>query len=151
VAGDKFALGPALDSGVLLLGRRTWQLFAQLWPSRVDVFSEKMNAIPKLVASRSLGHVDGWNNSTLLKGDLIEEISVRKQTQDVIVAGSVSIVSTLMADNLIDQYRLLIFPSVLGQGRRLFDQARVPHDLDFASVESAGHAVRAVYNRRTTT
>jgi dihydrofolate reductase len=148
VAGDKFKMGDVLDTGVLLLGRLTWQLFSQIWPSRVDEFSHKMNAMPKLVASRSLDHVDGWNNSTLLKGDLVEEVTVRKQTQDVIVTGSVCVVDTLMAHDLIDQYRLLIFPTVLGQGRRLFDQPRVPFDLDFDSAESAGQAVRVVYNRR---
>jgi dihydrofolate reductase len=150
MAGDKFKMGEMLDTGVLLLGRVTWQLFSQIWPSRVDEFSQKMNALPKLVASRSLDHVDGWNNSTLLRGDLVEEVSLRRQTQDVIVTGSASVVDTLMAHDLIDQYRLLIFPTVLGQGRRLFDQPPRPFDLDFASVESAGKAVRVVYNRTPT-
>jgi dihydrofolate reductase len=150
MAGDKFKMGEMLDTGVLLLGRVTWQLFSQIWPSRVDEFSQKMNALPKLVASRSLDHVDGWNNSTLLRGDLVEEVSLRRQTQDVIITGSASVVDTLMAHDLIDQYRLLIFPTVLGQGRRLFDQTPRPFDLDFASVESAGKAVRVVYNRTPT-
>ena len=67
VAGDKFALAEVLDSGTMLLGRRTWQMFAQIWPGRDDDFSAKMNAIPKLVASRSLDKADEWQNSTVLR------------------------------------------------------------------------------------
>ena len=67
-AGDKFGLGEVLDTGVMLLGRRTWQLFAKIWPGRDDPFSAKMNAMPKLVVSRSLEHAAGWQNSTVLRG-----------------------------------------------------------------------------------
>src|SRR3954454_221030 len=67
VAGDKFGLGEVLDTGAMLLGRVTWELFARIWPSRDDEFSRKMNAIPKLVVSRSLDHAEGWSNSTLLR------------------------------------------------------------------------------------
>ena len=118
VAGDKFKLGEVLDAGVMLLGRVTWQLFSRIWPSRDDEFSRKMNAIPKLVASRSLDHVKEWDNSTLLEGDLVAEVSKLKQAQDIVVAGSASIVEALRAHDLIDQYRLLVFPTALGQGRR---------------------------------
>jgi dihydrofolate reductase len=144
VAGDKFDLGEVLDTGVMLLGRVTWQLFSGIWAPREDEFSQKMNAIPKLVASRSLESVDGWRNSTLLRGDLAEEVAERRQSQDVVVAGSASIVDALRTHDLIDQYRLLVFPTVLGAGRRLFDQ---PLGLDLTSAEKVGHAVRLVYDR----
>jgi dihydrofolate reductase len=147
VAGDKFKLEEVLDTGVMLLGQVTWQLFSRIWPSRDDEFSRKMNAIPKLVASRSLSQVGAWSNSTLLRGDLVEEVSKRKQTQDIVVAGSVSIVDALRAHDLIDQYRLLVFPIVLGQGRRLFDQPTRPIGLDLVAAESVGQAVRLVYDR----
>jgi dihydrofolate reductase len=147
VAGDKFKLEEVLDTGVMLLGRVTWQLFSRIWPSRDDEFSRKMNAIPKLVASRSLGHVGAWSNSTLLRSDLVEEVSKRKQTQDVVVAGSASLVDALRAHDLVDQYRLLVFPTVIGQGRRLFDQPGRPIGLDLAAAESVGQVVRLVYDR----
>ncbi|TMR89969.1 dihydrofolate reductase family protein, partial [Nonomuraea basaltis] len=147
VAGDKFELGEVLDTGAMLLGRVTWQLFSGIWPSRDDEFSRKMNAIPKLVASRSLDHVDGWRNSTLLQGDLVEEVSKRKQSQDVVVAGSAGIVDALRAYDLIDQYRLLVFPIVLGQGRRLFGRPGQPIGLNLVAAEPVGQAVRLVYDR----
>jgi dihydrofolate reductase len=147
VAGDKFKLGEVLDTGAMLLGRVTWQLFARIWPGRDDEFSRKMNAISKLVASRSLDRVDGWSNSTLLRGDLVDEVTRRSQTQDVVVAGSAGIVDELRAHELIDQYRLLVFPTVIGQGRRLFDQPGQPIGLSLLAAEAVGPAVRLVYDR----
>jgi dihydrofolate reductase len=140
VAGDKFALGEVLDTGVMLLGRATWELFARIWPGREDEFSRKMNAIPKLVATRSLTGVDGWANSSLLRGDLLTEVA--KIERDVVVAGSTSVVDQLGA--LVDEYRLLVFPTVLGQGRRLFER---PASLELVSAERLGPAVRLCYGR----
>ena len=68
VAGDKFGLGEVLDTGTMLLGHRTWKLFSKIWPGRVDEFSVKMNAMPKLVVSRSLERATEWQNSTVLEG-----------------------------------------------------------------------------------
>ncbi len=144
VDGDKFELGTVLDTGVMLLGRVTWQLFSRIWPARDDAFSRKMNAMPKLVASRSLGDVGAWDNSALLRGDLVDEVARRGKNQDIVVAGSGSVVGALREHDLIDQYRLLVFPVVLGQGRRLFDG---PAGLELAAVERAGQAVRLVYDR----
>src|SRR5262245_45098024 len=101
VAGDKFALGPLLDSGVMLLGRTTWQLFSKIWPGREDDFSRKMNAMPKLVASRSLVSVDDWANSTLLRGDLTEAVAAEQR--DIVITGSMSLVEQL--GDLVDEYR----------------------------------------------
>ena len=126
VAGDKFGLGEVLGTGAMLLGRRTWQLFARIWPGRDDPFSAKMNAMPKLVVSRSLEHADGWQNSTVLPGDLVTEVGKRKQERDIVIAGSTSVVRTLMAHDLIDEYRLLVFPLVLGAGTRLFPDGTGP-------------------------
>src|SRR3954451_21395759 len=75
VAGDKFRLGPILDTGVLLLGRSTWELFSRLWPNRTDEFSQAMNRIPKLVVSKSSPTLDAWSNSSPLEGDLLEEVA----------------------------------------------------------------------------
>jgi len=101
VAGDPFRLGEVLDAGALLLGRRTWELFAGIWPGRDDPFSAKMNAMPKLVASRSLEQAAGWQNSAVLHGDLATEAGKRKQEQDILVMGSASVVRVLMAHDLV--------------------------------------------------
>jgi dihydrofolate reductase len=147
VAGDKFRLGELLDTGALLLGRATWQHFTTIWPSRTDEFSTKMNRILKLVASRSLDRVDEWDNSTLVRGDLVEEAMRRKAAQDVVVMGSRSVVQTLMAHDLVDEYRLLVFPTVLGEGSRLFDDHVAPVELELAAAEPVGPAVFMVYRR----
>ena len=123
VAGDKFNMGEVLDTGTMLLGRRTWQLFSKIWPDRDDEFSAKMNAMPKLVASRSLRQATEWHNSTVLQGDLVAAVRERKPAHDIIVTGSTSIVRTLMAHDLVDEYRLLVFPLVLSTGERLFPTA----------------------------
>lgn len=150
VAGDKFQLGQVLDTGVMLLGRLTWQRFSRIWPSRVDAFSRQMNAIPKLVASRSLEHLEEWDNSALLQGDLVDEVAKLKLARDVVVTGSVAVVDALKAHDLVDQYRLLVFPTVLGRGRRLFDEPGQPIDLELVTAEGVGQAVLLVYNRMPT-
>ena len=147
VAGDKFALGEVLDTGTMLLGRRTWQLFAGIWPGRDDPFSAKMNAMPKLVVSRSLEHAAEWQNSTVLQGDLVTEVQKRKQTHDIVITGSASVVRTLMAHDLVDEYRLLVFPLVLGTGTRLFPDGTPPVNLALVSAETSGAAVRIIYTR----
>jgi dihydrofolate reductase len=147
VAGDKFKLGQLLDTSALLLGRRTWQHFTGIWPTRIDEFSTKLNRMRKLVASESLDRVDGWNNSELLHGDLVVEVKRRKGEQDLIVVGSDSLVQTLMQHDLVDEYRLLIFPIVLGEGRRLFRDGIPPITLRLAKVEQSGEAVLVTYQR----
>jgi dihydrofolate reductase len=146
VAGDKFKLGELLDTGALLLGRQTWQLFAQIWPSRDDAFSTKMNTIPKLVASRTLTRVDEWQNSQLLQGDLVAEVVARKVTQDLIVVGSASVAQTLIAHDLVDEFRLKVFPLVIGTGTRLFDGG-TPVELELVSTEQSGAAALLTYER----
>lgn len=145
VAGDKFRLGSVLDDGVMLLGRSTWQLFSRLWPGRDDPFSSRMNAVPKLVASRTLIDTSAWANSQVIDGDLID--AVKREQRDVIITGSLSIVHALMAEDLIDEYRLLIFPTILGTGDRLFPADGPPAYLECLSAEPAGAAVLTRYGR----
>ena len=147
VAGDPFGLSEALDTGALLLGRRTWQMFAGIWPGRDDPFSAKMNAMPKLVMSRSLEHADGWQNSAVLRGDLVTEVGKRTAEQDIVVMGSASVVRALMAHDLVDEYRLLVFPVILGAGTRLFPDGTAAADLALVSAGTRGAAVRLVYTR----
>ena len=151
VAGDKFGLGEVLDTGTMLLGRRTWQLFAGIWPGRDDEFSARLNAMPKLVASRSLDQADAWQNSAVLGGDLLAAVRERKQAHDIVVAGSASIVRALAADDLVDEYRILVFPLVLGTGERLFPDGSQPADLALVTAETVGSAVRLVYTRQAGT
>lgn len=121
--GDKFKLDEVMDADALLLGRVTYQGFAKAWPSRTDEagFADKMNSMPKFVVSTTLEAAE-WNNSTLIKGDVAEEVSKLKEQPggDLLVAGSCSLVHTLMQHDLIDEYRLMVFPVVLGSGKRLF-------------------------------
>ncbi|SEF37910.1 Dihydrofolate reductase [Amycolatopsis pretoriensis] len=143
VAGDKFRLGTLLDTGTLLLGRKTWELFSKLWPGRTDEFSVRLNNATKLVASHSLEGVSAWQNSTLLRGDLVAE--VEKNEGDVIVIGSVGVAQTLARHGLVDEYRLLVFPTAVGAGRRLFE---TPADLDLVATTQVGAAILSTYRTR---
>src|SRR3569833_801120 len=145
VAGDKFRLGRVLDEGALLLGRTTWELFSGLWPNRDDPFSRRMNAAPKRVVSRTLTDTSAWAGSTVVEGDLIE--AVRREPRDLVVAGSLSVVRALMAEDLIDEYRLLTFPTVLGTGEPLFPAGGPPVHLEWHAAEPAGAAVLTRYGR----
>ena len=144
VAGDKFRLGSVLDNGVLLLGRRTWQLFSRIWPGRDDPFASRMNAVPKLVASRTLTDASAWANSQAV-GDAID--AVKREQRDVIITGSLSVVHPLIAADLVDEYRLLTFPTILGTGERLFPAGGPPADLECLAAEQSGAAVLARYGR----
>jgi dihydrofolate reductase len=152
VTGDPFRLSEVLDTGALLLGRRTWEQFTKIWPGRDDPFSAKMNAMPKFVASRSLDSAADWaadwQNSTVLRGDLTAEVRARKQAQEIVVMGSASVTRTLMASDLVDEYRLMVFPLIVGEGTRLFPEGTAPASLALVSADTVGPAVRLVYARQ---
>lgn len=119
----KFKFDELFASDALLLGRVTYQGFAAAWPTMTDAgeFAVRMNSLPKFVVSKTLEKVE-WNNARLLKGDVAEEVSRLKQQpgQDILVSGSGDLVHTLMQHDLIDEYRIMVHPVVLGSGRRLF-------------------------------
>jgi dihydrofolate reductase len=106
-----------------------------------------MNAMPKLVVSRSLEQAAEWKNSTVVQGDLAAKVQERKRTQDIMVMGSGSVVRTLMASDLVDEYRLIVFPLVLGEGTRLFPDGTAPVDLALASAQPTGPTVKLIYTR----
>ena len=106
-----------------------------------------MNRVQKLVASKTLERVDEWSNSVLLKGDLVEEVSKHKNQRDIILIGSDSLVQTFIRRDLVDEYRLLIFPVVLGEGRRLFKDEIRPINLRLVNVGQSGEAVLVTYRR----
>lgn len=147
VAGDKFRMGTRLDTGALLLGRATWQLFSHIWPGRSDDFSARMNAAPKWVVSRTLTDVSAWNNSRVLDGELTSAAQRLRGERDVIVIGSTSVVRTLMGHDLVDEYRLLVFPAVAGSGQHLFTSPAGASDLRLASAEQSDATALLCYEK----
>lgn len=119
--GDKFKLDEVMSSEALLLGRVTYEGFAAAWPSREGEFADKFNTMPKYVVSTSLGEPT-WNNSTVIEDDVAGEVARLKAQEggDILVNGSGRLITTLMEHDLVDEYRLMVFPLVLGSGRRLF-------------------------------
>ena len=145
VTGDKFRIGSVLDEGVLLLGRKTWEMFSGIWPGRDDPFSARMNAVPKLVATSTLTDTGAWANSQVVDGGIID--AVKREQRDVVIMGSLSLVHALVGTDLIDEYRLLTFPSILGAGERLFPADGPPTDLELVSAAQIGPTVLARYRR----
>ncbi len=144
-----FKLEELFASDALLLGRITYQGFAEAWPGRSDEagFADKMNGMAKYVVSSTLNKAE-WNNSTIIKSNIIEEIAKLKEQpgQDILVAGSGQLIKTLREHNLIDQYRLLVYPIVLGSGKRLFEEgAKAPLTLVSSKSYSTG-VVGLVYH-----
>jgi dihydrofolate reductase len=121
--GDKFKLDETMASEALLLGRRTYEGFAAAWPSRDGEFADKFNAMPKYVVSSTLEDPQ-WNNSTVLTGDLTDEVARLKENHDgdIVVHGSATLVQALLEHDLIDALHLMVFPVVLGTGQRLFGE-----------------------------
>lgn len=107
----------------LLLGRVTYEGFAVAWPQSKDEGAPYFNSVRKYVVSTTLDKAE-WNNSRIIKGNVVEEISNLKQQdgQDIIVHGSAALVQTLMQHDLVDRYRLLVYPVIVGKGKRLFDE-----------------------------
>jgi dihydrofolate reductase len=117
----KTALDDAMGSEAMLLGRRTYEWMAARWPSRTGVLADMLNSQPKYVVSATLQH-PAWNNSTVLAGDVVSEVSGLKErlSGDIAVPGSFQLLHTLIEHDLVDELRLKIFPVVLGAGERLF-------------------------------
>lgn len=120
VAGDKFAYGPILQTGVFLFGRRTWEQFSKLWPGREDPFARALNAADKAVATRSAVNLGRWENSRVVSGDVIEWARQESVDRDVVIVGSGSLVDMFIGAGAVGEYRLRIFPTATGAGRRLF-------------------------------
>jgi dihydrofolate reductase len=122
--GDRFKLEETLGADALLLGRATYEGFAAAWPSRQGEFADKFNSMPKYVVSSTL-QAPSWNNSTVLAGDVVREVSSLRDGRagDIVVNGSAQLVQTLLEHDLIDELRLMVFPVVLGSGKRLFGEA----------------------------
>jgi dihydrofolate reductase len=133
--GNQFKLQETLETDVLLLGRVTYESFAGAWPSREGEFADKFNSMSKYVVSSTLEDPE-WNNTTVLRGDAVEEASTLKENTDGIVQvpGSLRLVQALIESDLVDELHLMVFPVVLGTGRRLFGQTS--EKTDWRLVES---------------
>ena len=140
--GDKFKYDELMASDALLLGRVTYGGFAAAWPSRTgDDFSDKMNSMRKIVVSTTLERAD-WNNSRIIKSNVVEELSKLKAREggDILVAGSGQLVHTLMQHDLVDEYRLMVFPVILGGGKRLFQGGSEKFALRLVEAKPVGSA-----------
>ena len=139
--GDKFKFDELMAADAQLLGRRTYQGFAAAWPSIKDEvgFAERMNPMPKYVVSNTLQTAD-WTNTTILRGSVLDEVAKLKQQpgRDLLVAGSAQLVRALAQHHLVDEYRLMIFPIVLGGGKRLFDDGVPPTPLRIVDSRQMG-------------
>jgi dihydrofolate reductase len=140
--GDKFKLDEAMDSEALLLGRKTYEGFAEAWPSREGEFADKFNNMPKYVVSSTLEDPE-WTNTTVLGGDLATEVSRLRQELDgdIVVHGSAQLVRALVDQGLVDQLRLMVFPVVLGAGKRLFGETSDKKGLRLADSKVVGDGV----------
>ncbi|MFG1926909.1 dihydrofolate reductase family protein [Cryptosporangium sp. NPDC048952] len=140
VSDDKFRLGARME--VQLYGRRTWEQFAQLWPSRDTSYARLMNSVPKYVATRGGIDASRWSNSSAIEGDPFAWL--KQEQRNVVVIGSTSLVHALAAADLVDEYRLITFPAVVGAGDRLFAE---PAELRFVSAEQTGVTTLTVLRR----
>jgi len=149
--GDKFKTDELFASDAALLGRKTYQEFEKAWSSRTGEFADKMNSMAKYVASTTLKKPE-WNNTTIIKSNIAQEVARLKNTpgQDILVAGSAQLVHTLIENDLVDEFRLMVFPIVLGKGKRLFNGASDKHALQLVKMEPVGSegVITLTYHRQ---
>jgi dihydrofolate reductase len=140
--GEKFTLDRTLGTEALLLGRRSYEFFAATWPSRGGALADKMNSLPKYIVSSTLEDPD-WNDSRVLKGDVVTEVSKLKQELDgeIVVLGSAQLARTLIEQDLVDELRLMIYPVVLGAGARLFGETSDKKPLRLVDTQTVGDGV----------
>jgi dihydrofolate reductase len=149
---ERFMSDATTGAGALLLGRRTYEIFAATWPyaDMNDPAVAAMNAVPKYVASRSIGN-PSWANSVVLGADLAEEVGRIKagSESETVVLGSGGLLGTLIEYDLVDEYRLLVFPLILGGGKRLFADGRSPRRLTLTATQPTPSGVLInTYRRR---
>ena len=149
--GDEFKLEETRSSEALLLGRVTYEGFAASWPSREGEFADRFNSMPKYVVSSTLESPE-WSNTTVLKGDVADEVAKLKQQHDgdVVVHGSPSLVQALLEHDLVDELRLMVFPVVLGAGKRLFGETSDKKPMRLAESRVVGDGVAILVFRPAT-
>jgi dihydrofolate reductase len=147
--GNKFKLDETMASDSLLLGRRTYEGFAAAWPSRDGEFADKFNSMPKYVVSSTLENPE-WTNTTVLKGDVAEQVGKLKQERDgdIVVHGSAQLVQSLLDQDLVDELRLMVYPVVLGSGKRLFGETSSKKPLQLVDSKVVGDGVEILTYQR---
>jgi dihydrofolate reductase len=142
---EQYKLNEALEAESHLLGRVTYEGFAAAWPEREGPFADKINSMPKYVVSSTLAEPLEWNNSTLIKGDVAAEVGKLKERDGgpILVAGSATLVHSLIENDLVDELRLMVFPVMVGGGKRPFpeSQQKKPFKLTDTHVFGSGVAV----------
>src|SRR5919109_3668658 len=138
----KVTLDEALGNEALLLGRRSYEWFAARWPSRSGELADRLNSLPKYVVSSTL-EAPAWNNSSVLKGGVLNDVSKLRQelNGEIVVAASFQLVHTLMEHDLVDELRLKIFPVVLGAGERLFGETSDKKPMRLVDTQTIGEGV----------
>jgi len=136
---NKLALDEALGAEAWLLGRRSYEFFAARWPSRSGQLADRLNSLPKYVVSSTLED-PAWNNTTVLKGDVVDEVSKLKQelNGEIVVPASFQLLRTLLEHDLVDELRLKIFPVVLGAGERLFGETSDKKPMRLVGTQTVG-------------
>ena len=140
--GDKFQLDEALGTEALLLGRRTYEFLAGVWPSRGGQLADRLNSMRKYVVSSTLENPD-WNNSTVVKGHALSEVSKLKQdlSGEINVPGSIRLARTLIEHDLADELRLMVYPVVLGAGERLFGETSNTKPMHLVDMQTVGDGI----------
>jgi dihydrofolate reductase len=144
--GDQFKLDEVMGADALLLGRATYEGFAAAWPEREGEFADKFNNMPKYVVSSTLGEPE-WNNSTVVTTDEIAALKDRHDG-DILVNGSARLVAMLLENELADELRLMVFPVVLGEGKRLFTGTDAAKSLKLTDSRPAGETLILIYEPR---
>jgi dihydrofolate reductase len=134
---EQYKLDEVLEAESLLIGRVTYEGFSAAWPDRAGEFAEKMNSMPKYVVSSTLSEPLEWSNSTVISGDVAGEVSKLKQADGgpILVAGSQTLVHSLVENDLVDEYRLMVFPVLIGGGKRMFPDSPDKRSLSLADTK----------------
>jgi dihydrofolate reductase len=140
--GNQFKMDEVFESEALLLGRKTYEGFAAAWPSREGDFADKFNTMPKYVVSSTLKDPE-WNNTTVLDGDVVDAVAKLKQEVDgdIYVHGSCRLAQTLIEHDLVDELHLMVFPVVLGTGKRLFGETSDKKPMSLTDSKTVGEGI----------
>jgi dihydrofolate reductase len=147
--GDRFKLDETMASDALLLGRATYEGFAEAWPTRDGEFADKFNTMPKHVVSSTLRDPE-WTNSTVVEGDLVDVVARLKEQyeRDIVVHGSATLVQALIENGLVDELRLMVYPVVLGTGKRVFGETSDKRRFELVDSKVVGDGVVILVYRR---
>jgi len=147
--GDRFKLDETMGSEALLLGRTTYEGFADAWPKRDGEFADKFNTMPKYVVSQTLTNPE-WHNTTVLSGDVVNEVRKLKERYDgnIVVHGSPQLVQTLIEHDLVDALHLQVYPVIVGAGKRLFGETSATKGLRLTTAKTVGDGIHILIYER---